>query len=105
METVDPNSPLFLDQLNIQVAGPRTEGYLVVGTLDLNQGLSLPGEVMGERPTVRGLSPELRLLSGSTICSCVSPLLASAADEVAGLESFNLIGVDLDPNGLFHGQQ
>ncbi|BFI24556.1 hypothetical protein MPTK2_1g12680 [Marchantia polymorpha subsp. ruderalis] len=48
------------------VAGPRTEGYLVVGTLDLNQGLSLPGEVMGERPT--GPEADVKRAYLSNVC-------------------------------------
>ncbi|KAG6543994.1 hypothetical protein Mapa_014618 [Marchantia paleacea] len=48
------------------VAGPRTEGYLVVGTLDLNQGLSLPGEVMGECPT--GPEADVKRAYLSNVC-------------------------------------
>ncbi|KAL2650352.1 hypothetical protein R1flu_018480 [Riccia fluitans] len=49
-----------------KVIGPQTESYLLVGTLDLNQGPSLPGEIMGEHPT--GPEAEYRRAYLSNVC-------------------------------------
>jgi hypothetical protein len=36
----------------LQITTSAAEDYVVVGTLDINQGLVLPGEIIGDYPQV-----------------------------------------------------
>ncbi|KAL3701340.1 hypothetical protein R1sor_019362 [Riccia sorocarpa] len=62
-----PDSETDLHEI-CKVTGPQAESYLLVGTLDLNQGLSLPGEITGEQPA----GPEAEYQRGYLSNVCVA---------------------------------